>query len=401
MQAAEVQQTAPPGRKELIARAEAMVPRLIERVPETTRMRMVHPDTIAELQEAGFFRALQPARWGGLELDPTVFFDIAAIISSACPSTAWVLGVVSVHSWQLALFPDQAQQDVWADDSSVLISSSYMPVGKVRRVDGGFMLSGQWGFSSGVDHCDWAMLGAFAADEDGNPDHQDLRTFLVPKTDFEVVDDWFVSGLQGTGSKSVKVTEKFVPEYRTHKFADGFRQSSPGHAENTAPLFRIPFGQLFVRAVASNGIGMLTGALREFIAVQKARVARSVGARVAENPQAQQAAAQAAATLKELKLVFYDQLNDMMDHVRDGKKIPLEKRVQWRYEASLVGPKSRQAIDDLFRASGGSAIYDTNPIQRFFNDMHAAEAHYVNNPFKPACNFGSVLLGGENTDFFI
>ena len=385
----------------MLTAAQEIFPRLIERVPQALSGRKVPDETIREFQAAGFFRALQPARWGGLETDPEVFFDVARVISSACPASAWVLGVVAVHSWQLALFDERAQRDVWAQDSSKLIASSYMPVGNVTRVEGGFQLSGQWGFSSGIDHCDWVFLGAFVPKDDGTPWQQDLRTFLVPRADFDVVDDWFVSGLQGTGSKSVRVDDKFVPDYRTHKFSDGFKQDSPGNKVNPAPLFRIPFGQMFVRTVASGGIGMLTGALREFLALQRTRTARGVGAKVAENPQAQLAAAQAAATLKEVRLVFVDQLRQMSAFAAGGNKIPLELRVQWRYEASLVGPKCRDAIDALFRASGGSAIYDQNPIQRYFNDIHAAEAHYVNNPFKPGCNLGAVMLGQENTDFFI
>lgn len=385
----------------LVARAEAMVPQLIARVPEARATRSVPKATIDEFKEAGFFRAFQPKRWGGAEVHPTTFFDVARTISAACPSSAWVLGVVSVHSWQLALFDDRAQQDVWGKDTSVLISSSYMPVGKVTRVEGGYRLSGTWGFSSGVDHCDWAMLGAFTPKDDGTPNTQDLRTFLVPRSDFEVIDDWMVSGLSGTGSKSVRVVDQFVPEHRTHKLGDGFRQKSPGHEQNTAPLFKIPFGQLFVRTVTSGGIGMLQGALREFLETQKGRVARSVGARVAENPQAQLAAAQAAATLREVRLVFEDQLNTMMDYCERGERIPVAERVQWRYEASLVGEKCGDAIDTLFKASGGSAIYEENPILRYFNDIHAAQAHYANNPYKPALNLGATLLGADNVDFFI
>ncbi|XP_060085284.1 flavin-dependent monooxygenase, oxygenase subunit HsaA-like [Ylistrum balloti] len=387
--------------KNLLDQAEQLYPQLLERITETKVQRKLPDDTIQALQQAGFFRAFQPKHWGGLELEPIVFFEIARTIASACPASAWVLGVVSIHSWQLALFDYQAQADVWSEDSSTLISSSYMPVGKVTRVPDGFKLSGEWGFSSGVDHCDWVFLGAFVPQEDGTPWQKDLRTFLVPKCEIEIIDDWYVSGLQGTGSKSVRVTDVFVPEYRTHKFSDGFKQDSPGNKKHTAPLFRLPFGQMFVRTVASGGIGMLTGALREFIASQKARTSRAAGVRVSQTPQAQHAVAQATTTLKELKLVFYDQLEAMMTYARNGDQVPLIERIQWRYEASLVGPKCIQAIDDLFKASGGSAIYETNPIQRFFNDIHAAEAHYVNNPYKPGCNLGGFLMGAENTDFFI
>ena len=106
--------TKPPKRDEalhaeLVRRAEAMVPKLLERAPQAREQRSVPKETIDEMKAAGFFRALQPARWGGAEVHPTTFFDVARTISAACPSSAWVLGVVSVHSWQLALFDDRAQ----------------------------------------------------------------------------------------------------------------------------------------------------------------------------------------------------------------------------------------------------------------------------------------------------
>ena len=123
-------------RKELVARAEALVPALLSRVPQARAERQVPRETIADMQAAGFFRALQPKRWGGAEAHPHIFFDVARIVASACPASAWVLGVVSVHSWQLALFPDQAQQEVWGTDSSTLRRMSWMVGSGERRMNG-------------------------------------------------------------------------------------------------------------------------------------------------------------------------------------------------------------------------------------------------------------------------
>lgn len=260
----------PPDGDTLLARALALVPELAARRARAASDRMVPSETIADFVDAGFFRMLQPRRWGGFESHPNEFFDVQQAIATACPSSAWVLGVVAVHNWQLALFPDKAQHDVWGEDSSVRISSSYMPVGKVTPVEGGFRFSGTWGFSSGCDHCDWVFLGGFVPTDGGPPD---MHTFLVPRADYRIVDDWHVLGLQGTGSKTIVVDDAFVPEHRTHRFADGFKCQSPGHAENDAPLFRLPFGQIFVRSVSLSsrepeldyGFPLFVDGLRRFL----------------------------------------------------------------------------------------------------------------------------------------
>src|SRR5262249_20710644 len=189
-----------------------MVPVLAARAAETERDRKIPPETIADFKNAGLFRVVQPRRYGGYELDPGVFFDIQMTLAEGCMSTGWVYGVVAVHNWQVGLFDIRAQEDVWKRDNSVLISSSYMPKGQVEPVDGGFRFSGRWSFSSGVDHADWLFLGGIIpAANGGAPDY---RTFLVPRSDVEVVDNWFTVGLKGTGSKDVIVKNARVPEYR-------------------------------------------------------------------------------------------------------------------------------------------------------------------------------------------
>ncbi len=381
-------------------RARELLPTLEARVGEADRARRLPEQTVEDLQGAGFFRILQPTRWGGLELHPQVFFDVQTTLASACPSTAWVLGVVAVHSWQLALFPLEAQQEVWGSDSSTLISSSYAPVGKVQKADGGFKLSGRWSFSSGSDHCQWAFLGAFCPPAEGAKG-PDMRTFLVPRRDYRIEDTWHVSGLKGTGSNDIVVDDVFVPEHRTHAFKDGFLCRSPGNAVNPAPLYRLPFGQIFVRSVSSGAIGMLDGALQAYLGYQRSRVASADGQKIAEDATAQLASAEAEAVLDELRLVLARNLDEMMRFAESEEKLPIERRVKFRYDSARVVTKCVAAIDQLFTASGGRAIFSDNPVQRFFQDVHAARAHYANNPDKPGRNAGGVLFGMPSTDFFI
>lgn len=385
--------------QQLIDSARALVPALRERAAKTDELRRLPDETIADLQAAGLFRVLQPARHGGYELDPQTLFEVQMTLAEGCASTAWVYGVVSVHSWQLALFDDRAQKEVWGDDSSVLISSSYAPTGKVERVDGGFRISGRWSFSSGCDHCDWIFLGGFAPVEQGAP--PDMRTFLLPKSDYTIDDNWHVVGLKGTGSKDIVVDNVFVPEHRTHKLIDGYKQDSPGNAVNTSPLYRLPFGQVFVRSVSTTAIGVVSHALQAFSERAASRIAASDMTKVALEPRTQMVCALAASTIRECKAVLLRNFDTMMAQVRAGEPIPVADRVQYRYESSMVVVKCVEAIDELFSASGGRAIFEGNELLRCWLDIHAARAHYANNPDKPGRNLGGLHLGLKNTDFFI
>ena len=383
-----------------IQRATDLLPALIERSAQTEENRQLSPETVADLHDAGFFKLIQPKRWGGHEVHPNTWFDVCAEVAKGCPSTAWVLGVIGVHNWQLGLFPEKTQNEVWGADPTVLISSSYMPAGKVTRADGGYEFSGRWGFSSGCDLCEWAFLGGFIPPtEAGGP--PDMRTFLVPRKDYRIEDTWFVSGLKGTGSKDIVIDKCFVPEHRTHKMSDGFRQVSPGHSINDGPLFKLPFGQIFTRTVGTPALGMAQGALEAYCEVTRARVGRADGARVIADPTSTEVAARAALLIDEVRTLLHRDYDEMMATIEAGETIPIRKRVGYRMNSANATEKCVAAVDDLFTTSGGGAIFLSNRLNQFWRDIHAARAHYANNPTKSARNYGGVLMDQKTTDFFI
>lgn len=387
-------------RQRLNQRARELVPVLRERAAQAAQNGQLPEETLRDFQEAGFFRILQPSRWEGYELDPKDFFEVQLTIAEGCMSSAWVLGVVAIHNWQLALFDDRAAQDVWAQDSSVLISSSYMPVGKVTRVEGGLRLSGRWGFSSGSKHCQWAFLGAMVppAEAGGAPDY---RTFLVPRHDYSILDNWNVMGLEATGSHDILVEDVFVPEYRTHRSIDGFLQNSPGNAVNTAPLFRLPFGQIFVRAVSSAAIGALQSAIDLFVEANKSRIGVNDGRKIVQDPGAQTALANAMVTVDECRTVLLRNFELMMLRARAGESLSMAERVKMRYDSAIVPDKCAQAVSALMFNSGASAIFRSHGINRAFRDIHTGRAHVANCPGKYALNLGGVSMGLDSTDFFL
>jgi 3-hydroxy-9,10-secoandrosta-1,3,5(10)-triene-9,17-dione monooxygenase len=404
-QTAAAEEAAIPTPEEMVRRARELAPVLKERAQKTAELRRLPEETMADLHDGGFFKIVQPARYGGYELTPLTLFEVQIELGAGCPSTAWVTGVLGVHSWQMALFPEEAQEEAWGDDPSVLISSSYAPVGKIKRVDGGYRVSGRWSFSSGCDYSDWVFLGGFVPPE-GEGGRPDMRTFMIPRADYQIVDNWHVAGLKGSGSKDVVVEDAFVPDHRTHRLIDGFKLDSPGNAVNTSPVYRLPFGQIHVRSVSSPAVGAAFGALNQYVDVAAQRVAQSEGTRVAEDPTSQVVAAEAEATLDSIRLVLRRNFEDMMSLAEaaapgEAPEIPLDRRVRYRFHSAQAVDSAMRATDRLMTASGGRAIFLSNPIQTYYQDIHAIRAHYANNPEKPARNLGRTMLGMKNQDFFI
>lgn len=386
-----------PRAQTLIAAARAMGPALTERRVRCKAEVRVPDETVAEFADAGFFKILQPEQWGGYAMDPQVFYAVGLEIARFCPSSAWILGVIAVHNWQLALFDDQAAQDVWTDDPTTLISSSYAPVGKVTVVDGGFRLSGRWSFSSGSEHCKWAFLGAVVPTPEAPFDMANYRTFLVPISDYEIVHNWDVVGLQGTGSHDVVVNDAFVPEHRTHKSIDGFLCENPGNAINSAPLYRMPFMQVFVRAVCTATLGACEGALDAFIEVAKTR---QVGPNKMKNdPFARVIATEVKASIEEMKLTMIRNFDAMMECCRTGVPIPVEDRVRYRYDSAVVADRCLALSSKMLKAAGSGGIRMDSGLLSYHLDILASQAHVANHSTPFAVNMGGVLFGEPNADF--
>lgn len=384
---------------ELLDRAKALAPILASRSLEAERAGMVPVETIRDMQAAGLFRVLQPRRWGGYELDPRVFYRIQMALAEGCMSTAWIYGVIGVHNWQLPLFPEQAQQDVWSASSATLIASTYMPTGKAEKVDGGYRFSGRWGFSSGVEHCEWIFLGCLLPKRDGS-EGLEHTTFLLPKSDFQVVHNWDVLGLRATGSHDIVVENVFVPEHRTQRTNDHSDVGCPGRVLNPGVLYRIPFTQVFQRAVSSACIGALEGAVKHFRERAAAHVGKH-GAKTAEDTNAQQAVSEAMITIDQLQLVLMRNYARIMECAQTGERMPVEERLLQRAQSALVPKICAEHVNELMRASAASGMYKTNPVERVFRDIHQARGHIANNTDAYARSHGSVMLGLPNTDPFV
>jgi 3-hydroxy-9,10-secoandrosta-1,3,5(10)-triene-9,17-dione monooxygenase len=373
-----------------LARIAATLEGIRERAPEVERSGSISEATIRALTDAGVFRAVQPRRWGGLEIDPASFFEGMVRIGSACGSTGWVSAVVGVHPFHVGLFPEEAQREVWGVDSGARISSTYAPTGKVERAAGGFRLTGRWGFSSGVDYCDWVLLGGIIPDEGSGPE---FRTFLVPRRDFEVDhDSWRVSGLQGTGSKDL-IVDSLVPEHRTHRLIDNYHQKDPGRVANPGPYFRLPWLSMFAYAIATPAIGAATGALDAFVEDARTRFGVSVGSPAATNPSLHLRLSEALTVIADARARIASTWGDFHAIVRSGEEIPVERRARCRYEAAQAIGACLGAVLRLFEVGGGGVMQTKKPFQRQLRDLMAMRNHPFAIPDPRAATYARCVLG--------
>ena len=304
----------------MVAAVADLLPVFRQRAQETEDNRVVPAESVKALAETGFFRLLQPASYGGLEADPIAFFTAVRLIASACGSTGWVASVLGVHPWQLALFPAQAQEDVWGADPGARMSSSYAPTGRARAVEGGYRLDGPVELLlrlrprelGAARRRSWSTATASRSTS--------ARSCCPPATT-RIDDVWDTVGLRGTGSNDIVVDGALVPAHRSLSFTDVTRCACPGQERNPGPLYRIPYGSVFSNAITTPIIGMATGAYAAHVAYQRDRVRASyAGQKAAEDVFGQVRIAEAAGLLDAAWLALERNMSELMAHARRGRE---------------------------------------------------------------------------------
>ncbi|MBC7304062.1 MAG: flavin-dependent monooxygenase [Nocardia sp.] len=369
-----------------------LLPVLAQRAQQVDESRHVAAETIDELQSTGVLAMLQPRRYGGAEGDPVEFYKIVRAISGVCGSTGWLTAVLGVHPWHLALFDERAQDDVWGADTSVLVSSAYAPMGQLVPVDGGYELTGHWKFSSGCDHAEWALLGGLRFGAEGRP--VDFLTVLVPREDYTINDVWDVMGMRGTASNEITVAKAFVPEHRILRNYETAQLRGPGQKVNSGPLYRMPFAAIFTSTVTAPILGIVAGCYESCVDVMRERVRLSLGGgRFAEDPFAQVAVARAASEIDAATLQFERNVRELWELAQGGAELPMSMRLRLRRDQVRATERSLEAIDLLFKMSGGNSLTRGNLVERAWRDAHAGGAHVANEPERALTLYGRGAFG--------
>jgi len=386
----------------LVAESKRLAPEFAANAAEDDKSRRLTDPSWKMLLDGGFVRALQPARWGGGEIALIDFIDSTFEISRANPAAGWVAGVIGVHPWQLALFDERAQKEMWNEDPARMHSSSYNPTGHAERVAGGYRLRGRWSFSSGCDHCRGVMLGAVAGSRDiASRQVADFRSFLLMRDQYRIEDNWHVAGLKGTGSKDIVVDDAFVPDYRTQSHLDyALNLPLAGQEVNKSPLFRLPFSVVFNVALASSVLGSAQGFIDLWIAGTRDR-RLSLGERAADEALFQKRVAEALWNLDaSITRVRADAIELwQMAEAGQAAGAAVRARMRWNMNrgCELVG----QSVIELFRAATGRAVFLDHPLQQRFQDVQAALAHAYLLPDPVAKAVGGMVLGASKQEIVV
>ena len=355
---------------EAVARAQALAPGFRARAVEVETLRQLPRQSVDELRDSGLFKIALPRRWGGSELPPEVWVDVIAEVAAACGSTGWVYGVLLGHVWLVSQFPLEAQSEVFTNPDS-LVASLIRLGGTVERVAGGYRWRAAAGaFCSGVDHSDWVVVGGSVPSDQGPPE---ARWFLIPRSDFLIEDDWFATGLKGTGSKSLRVPDAFVPEHRSIRQADLEAGNSPGRAINPGPLYRLP-GSTWSFVLPATPVGIARGAVAAARATLQRRFASLPEAHVADHSANLERFARASTDVD----VAYLLLQRAARRLMEGAERPLspaERTVQ-RRDIGYAVQQARHAVNTLFELTAGHGIYESSDLQRMWRDVNAAAAHF-------------------------
>ena len=356
----------------LLERARAMLPALAERRRDAAEQRRLPDRSIADMIDAGFFRALQPRRVGGYELPFGVQTSIGAVLGEACGSTAWIASVLATHHWMLGKLDPRAQDDIWSKNPRALVSSAFSSSNVVvRSTADGFTLSGRWHFSSGVTFADWVTVLVPLSNADGSP--AEARFMVVPKQDFHILDTWRSPGLRATGTHDLDISHVFVPHYRSIGVVEADQPDTPGTRSGAGEAFRLPFLRLVNYCVAAPTLGMARGALQAFTASMSARVGKQ--GLVAQNTTLQLRVAESAAEIDCARLLYDSDLALIRGLQANGGHATAAHVVRIERNASYVGVLNRRAIARLSEAMGARGQQEDHFVHQAHLDVQSACAH--------------------------
>ena len=374
---------APPSDADLLARARAMVPGLAARVPAVTAARKVANETISEFRQAGILRVLQPRRFGGRQASFGLFLKILDILIEGCASSAWVYAILGELQWVIASLPERAQEEIWGADPEAVAAGSIIPRTLARRCDGGWRISARYSFGSACLHAQWAFIGARCEEAAG---HEQVRYLVVPMTDVEIVDDWHVLGMRGTGSRTLALHDVFVPEHRTIGHPDVLAGTPPGrHVHPGYPLLRSPRYYLVPFVLPAVAFGLARTAL--------SFVPASLAARGGPRSDVLHfRLGEAAARIETANLIFATRRAESIARLDSGGTIDEADVSRNRRDVTFAFRSLREGVEQLAALNGARTVYDDDPLQTVLRDVTTIATHIVLNEEMAMVPHGRLLL---------
>lgn len=387
-----------PTREQLVSRAAELVPTLRAKAVWAEENRRLHEESIEALADAGMFKLRVPRRYGGYEADTRTLVDVASEFGRADGSTSWVASVYWIPTWMTCLFPDHVQDEVFSTPN-VRICGTLSPSAMARPADGGVVVSGKWGFISGAHHSHWQEVIAILVPPEGEP-YPIMG--LVPLSDLLIIDDWYASGLKGTGSVSTFARELFIPQERILPLPAILQGRTASKLNADAAIYRPPLLPVAAASSVGTAIGLARGAKETFLKrLPNRKITYTSYDSQADAPLTHLQVAEASLKLDQAEF-HAKRLTTLVDaKAEEGSEWKLEERARARADLGATVRLAKEAIDIFAAASGGSSIYKDVPIQRIARDIQAMNLHALMNPNTNAELYGRVLCGLEPNTLYI
>lgn len=379
---------------DLLARAAALAPGIRGRALQVDANRRVADETIKELLDADLLQMLAPRRFGGPQADLVTFLDTGITLSGACGSTGWLFGILGCHHWVLSQFSLEAQQELYGIKNHALWPLSFSGKGGTARpVDGGYLVSGRWAFCSGIDFSDWIGVGVLL-DKENPHDLNDRYNAIIPRSQGEVIDTWFTSGMRGTGSRDFVAKDVFVPSHRVLGQEPMQSGATPGFTalRDEYPLISAPFYAVLLSAVLSPVLGITRRVIEDFIAVTRNRVGFR-GRMPAERPAIQMKIGAAKSRYDAMYKMARDLYEEIQAVIRAGESCSVEQRLRQRRDAAYAAQVCVEIVDDLVSCAGAGAQSQNSHFQLAQRDIHTIRTHVVLDVEEAMELYGKHVLG--------
>ena len=383
------------------------IPTMLEKIEELRPMldangaqgeqnRRVLQESVDALEAIGAFRVTQPKKYGGYQGLSQDHVDVARAVGRGDGGTGWITALINMAGWLTALLPEQAQEDVWGEDPNTKVTVVLATNGKTRRVPGGYMVSGEWGYASGSWHAEWSFLGAELVDEDGNFD--DAAQLLIPKSDLQYRDTWYVAGMRSSGSNTWVADDIFVPDHRVLRGSPALLGEYPGTNEDTPAVYKAGWIPWLNVILAGAQLGIGRAVLDKVIAGSNKPIAYTSIAHKSDSVAFQLDIAKAALTLDSADLMVARACREIDEPAAAGVYPDYLTRARNRAYVGWAAETVSKAIEMLLTAHGSGGFAEVNSIQRFWRDQAVAARHAFILPALGYELYGKALLGREDGD---
>jgi indole-3-acetate monooxygenase len=374
-----------------IARARELRPLIAAHAARSEAEREIASEVLSALYDARLLRMLIPKSCGGLEVEPATFMQAVEELAKADGSTAWCVVQASGCSMAAAYVAPEVAQEIFGDARAVMAWGPVGPNVKAVAVEAGYRATGDWSFASGIKHASWLGCHCPVLEADGTPrlgaDGKPAeRTMLIPKASAKITDIWRVIGLKGTGSDNYAIADLFVPERYT------FTRESAADRRERGPLYRFTTFHLYGTGFAAIALGLARAALDDFVALAATKVPKTKTFVLRDNAVVQSQVALAEAKLASARAYLLAVLHEAWATAVRGEALPLAQRAALKLAGTYAVHQGKDVVDTVYHAAGATAIFESNPFERRFRDVHTV-IQQVQAQFANFEMVGQVLLG--------